>query len=328
MSKYASVTRKAGHLPTFHKGEVTALACSDFQDALSNYFAHKDTAADRQVSIALGCFEDPKINNWTRPTATRDRLRALTFSVFMSEFKKKFLRTDWKETTRKEILSSRMKDTESFDEWSTAVMSLAALLADDPAASAIALDEKRLRHTLEAGMLPDLAHLYTDHATASAIADDKFDDWLRAVTDIDKRRIYDDARISRLLTQSKRKAGSVTDEPERTTKKNKNGPPPSSKPNSAASSTSGASAFCPPLTPDERELLNTNEGCNKCRRFYAGHQAAKCTNGFPDPATYKTLDAAAAAAARKAAKGKAVAVVMHAVDDDNDSDDESEESTS
>ncbi|KAJ7185083.1 hypothetical protein B0H12DRAFT_1040452, partial [Mycena haematopus] len=120
-SKYATVTRKPGHLPTFHKGEVTALACSEFQDALSNYFAHKDTAPERQVSIALGCFEDMKINNWTRPAGTRERLRKLSFTAFMSEFKKKFLRTDWKESTRKEILSSRMKETDSFDTWSTSV---------------------------------------------------------------------------------------------------------------------------------------------------------------------------------------------------------------
>ncbi|KAJ7256133.1 hypothetical protein B0H12DRAFT_1016061 [Mycena haematopus] len=326
-SKYATVTRKPGHLPTFHKGEVTALACSEFQDALCNYFAHKDTAADRQVSIALGCFEDMKINNWTRPAVTRERLRKLTFSAFMSEFKKKFLRADWKESTRKEILSSRMKDTESFDDWSTSVMSLAALLADDPAASTVALDDKRIRHTLEAGMVPDLTHLYSDHATASQIGEDDFDEWLRVVTDIDERRTYDDARIARIL--AKRKAGTGTDDTDRASKKSNKGSAPastSSKPASSASTGSDAKAFCPPLTADERELLNEHDGCNKCRQFYAGHKAGKCTNGFPDPATYKTLTAETAAVARKASKGKAVAVVMPAVEDDEDSDDEDDSS--
>ncbi|KAJ7603429.1 hypothetical protein DFH06DRAFT_914734, partial [Mycena polygramma] len=85
----------------------------------NNYFAHKDTAPERQVAIALGCFEEPKINNWLRPAGTRTRVMKLSFTDFIGELKLKFLRTDWKETTRKEILSSRQKEDETFDEWST-----------------------------------------------------------------------------------------------------------------------------------------------------------------------------------------------------------------
>ncbi|KAJ7640817.1 hypothetical protein DFH06DRAFT_928285, partial [Mycena polygramma] len=87
-------------------GEVTALAISEFQDACNNYFAHKGTDAERQVAIVLGCFEEPKINNWLRPAGTRARIMKLSFLDFIGELKLKFLRSDWKETTRKEILSS------------------------------------------------------------------------------------------------------------------------------------------------------------------------------------------------------------------------------
>ncbi|KAJ6544866.1 hypothetical protein DFH09DRAFT_1088403 [Mycena vulgaris] len=107
-SKFAIVTHHTGKLPTFSKGEVTALACSEFQDTCQNYCAHKDTATDKQVAIVLGCFEDMKVNNWTRPPPTRARLIALKFPEFMIEFRRKFLRPDWQETTRAEVLLSCM----------------------------------------------------------------------------------------------------------------------------------------------------------------------------------------------------------------------------
>jgi hypothetical protein len=53
----------------------------------------------------------------------------------MTEFKTKFLPIDWVEKTRKEVLSSRMSEHQTFDEWSTHVNSLAALLQDDSAAA-------------------------------------------------------------------------------------------------------------------------------------------------------------------------------------------------
>lgn len=43
------------------------------------------------------------------------------------------------------------------------------------------------------------------------------------------------------------------------------------------------------LTDQDRLLLNAHEGCNKCRRFYAGHWADTCPNDYPDPATYQPL---------------------------------------
>ncbi|KAL6306008.1 hypothetical protein BKA93DRAFT_824498 [Sparassis latifolia] len=55
-------------------------------------------------------------------------------------------------------------------------------------------------------------------------------------------------------------------------------------------STSGQSTGkCPPLKDTERQFLYDNEGCLKCRRFFAGHISHDCPNGFPDPSTYKTI---------------------------------------
>ncbi|KAJ7443071.1 hypothetical protein B0H11DRAFT_2251143 [Mycena galericulata] len=227
-----------------------------------------------------------------------------------------------------------MKADETFDEWTTNLQSLAALLADDDSADAgFALDDKRLRHTIEAGMLPDLNRRYTRHATAPKIADDKFDDWLKAVIEIDEVRLYDDERIATLLAEKaekersngggKRKAPSSTvDDADHAPKKPFGD---SRKGNTAASSSTTATFVnCPPLTADERELLRANDGCNKCRRFFVGHQSKSCPNGFPDPANYQTLTQADANRAKTTSKGKAVAVVMPAIDDVDDSEDDDE----
>ncbi|KAJ7648144.1 hypothetical protein B0H17DRAFT_959075 [Mycena rosella] len=114
-SKFTTVTHATSKLPTFHHGEVTPLACSEFQDGCSNYFAHKDTAPAKQVSIILGCFEDMKINNWTHPVNTCRCLTTLAFNEFMTELHQKFLKPDWKEAICKEVLSSRMKETKTLD---------------------------------------------------------------------------------------------------------------------------------------------------------------------------------------------------------------------
>ena len=46
---------------------------------------------------------------------------------------------------------------------------------------------------------------------------------------------------------------------------------------------------CPPLMPDEINLLNKHKGCRKCWCFYMGHRVATCPHGFPDGATYCML---------------------------------------
>ncbi|KAJ7629599.1 hypothetical protein B0H17DRAFT_1150527 [Mycena rosella] len=70
--------------------------------------------------------------------------------------------------------------------------SLTALLSDDANADGVVLDDKRICHMLEAGMLPDLSHRYTKDTTAPKITDDKLDEWLRAVIVINKVCQYKD----------------------------------------------------------------------------------------------------------------------------------------
>jgi hypothetical protein len=58
---------------------------------------------------------------------------------------------------------------------------------------------------------------------------------------------------------------------------------------SAAGGGSLARCGLPKLTQGEKDLLNVNSSCYKCRRFYIGHHADSCPNSFPLAADYKTL---------------------------------------
>jgi hypothetical protein len=62
----------------------------------------------------------------------------------------------------------------------------------------------------------------------------------------------------------------------------------------AASASNGASSMTtvnrlPKMTETERKLLLDNEGCLKCRKFFAGHRSNNCPNGFLNAGTYRTL---------------------------------------
>jgi Reverse transcriptase (RNA-dependent DNA polymerase) len=63
---------------------------------------------------------------------------------------------------------------------------------------------------------------------------------------------------------------------------------PTSTP-SAAGGGSLAHRGLPKLTQGEKDLLNANSSCYKCRRFHVGHRADSCPNGFPSAADYKML---------------------------------------
>jgi hypothetical protein len=63
--------------------------------------------------------------------------------------------------------------------------------------------------------------------------------------------------------------------------------------------TSRTSDRCPPLTSVECALLTEHSGCFRCCRFYAGHIAPACTNGFPAKSTYRPLTETDALAAKR-----------------------------
>ncbi|KAJ6558628.1 hypothetical protein DFH09DRAFT_1317338 [Mycena vulgaris] len=177
-SRDAVITCHTDKLPTFGEGQVTTLACSKFSDSCYNYFALKETASEKQVGIVLGCFEDMKVNNCSRPAHTQMRLIKLLLPEFMIEFCRKFLHTDWEEELCTEVLTSRMKESQSFDKWVTKLESSCALLTDlkDPA-----------------GMVLDLVHLY---AESQAKRIEELGNWLAAVANLDEDHVYKNEKFA------------------------------------------------------------------------------------------------------------------------------------
>ncbi|KAJ6558629.1 hypothetical protein DFH09DRAFT_1317342 [Mycena vulgaris] len=74
-------------LPTLMAGEVSPLACNEFEQACFHYFSQKDTAAEKQVAVILGCFHEPDIQNWLRVPAERTHIITLSFIEFMEELR-------------------------------------------------------------------------------------------------------------------------------------------------------------------------------------------------------------------------------------------------
>ncbi|KAJ6599717.1 hypothetical protein DFH09DRAFT_1355827 [Mycena vulgaris] len=202
-----------------------------------------------------------------------------------------------------------------------------ALLAD----SKDLVEDKTLRHVLEAGMVPDLAHLY---AKSQAKKIEELDDWLAAVADLDEDRVYENEKFARVLeaikASSVKRKCSEDGEHAGSSKKLQTDAvhksnPASNKLSSAASASSSFSKSCPALLPAERDLLAANDGCNRCRRFFVGHRTVNCDGEFPTAENYHTLTQADVNAAAKKGKSKAVAAVMPAIEDDEDSLDSEED---
>ncbi|KAJ7349403.1 hypothetical protein DFH08DRAFT_697561, partial [Mycena albidolilacea] len=291
---YAEVEAHTSRPPVLTKGDITPLVIRDFENAALNWFSIKAVPEAQQVSNILGSFRDPRYIAWLRPSGERSRVKNLSFDDFMSELREKYLPVDWEAVTRNEILSSRMKESQTFDEFYTEIIGLGSLLEGTDSA----LDDTRLRHTLEAGMCADLEVEYREDTVAKAVAHDQMDKWAKEVRRIDEKRIRDLAKQRRIAAEihkaEKRKANTDGDRNSKkpflsSSKANTSIAAPTA-PSTPSASTS-APKGCPKLTDIERALLNEHDGCNKCRRFYAGHRSTNCTNDFPDPATYRTLTA-------------------------------------
>jgi hypothetical protein len=284
---YAEVEHHSSCPPVLTRGDITLLVTRDFENAALNWFALKGVPEASQVANILGCFRDMHHIAWLRPNAECTRVTKLSFNDFMAEFRSKYLPVDWQAMTWNEILSSRMKETQTFDEYFTDVVGLGSLLDGTPAA----LDNPSLHHTLEVGMCADLEVEYC----LDTVAHEKMDEWCREVRRIDEKRIRDIAKQRRITAEihkaEKRKAATDGDcNPKKPFSFSAKGN--TSVTAAAAPSTPSATPKdCPKLTEGERALLNEHDGCNKCCKFYAGHHSNNCTNNFTNAATYCTLTA-------------------------------------
>ncbi|KAJ7717528.1 hypothetical protein DFH07DRAFT_785140 [Mycena maculata] len=307
MPTEATVESNSNKLPTLTAGRVTPLITNKFFFSCANYFhlsALKNAA----------------------------RLSDMPFSNFQLKFKWKFLRVDWEQRTCAEILVSCMKDTKTFSEFSTNVIALNSLLLKTEAY----LNDTRIWHTLEAGMIESLQFIYNKDKAANAIDADELDTWIDTVNSIDEDRAHSLATAHRIAAEealklAKRKAA---DDSERAAKKpfaessrKVNTAPSSAAAGPSTLGTPFVGKKCPKLNDDECKLLIIeNDGCTVCCRVFIGHDHTTCTNGFPSgenyvPVTADTVATAAAACSANKGKAKPIAVVMNPVEDSNNSDD-------
>jgi hypothetical protein len=81
--------------PILSPGSLTIPVLRTFETACRRYFVNKEIAPEDQVGKILYNFEAATVQSWV--LAEEDHLATLTFKVFMTEFKLKFLARSWED---------------------------------------------------------------------------------------------------------------------------------------------------------------------------------------------------------------------------------------
>ncbi|KIJ99028.1 hypothetical protein K443DRAFT_8699 [Laccaria amethystina LaAM-08-1] len=276
MSALATVEPTSAKAPVLTAGDISPAVMMDFENAALDFFVSKSVAPEKQVTMIIPGIKDLRIRDWI--SAEHARLVDLAFSDFMSEMRSNYLHQDWEDQIRNQILTSTLLSSKvSFWNWSQQLLSLNCLLHG----TASAFDDAALHNHLEAHLDEELrARLKHNEARKDKV----LKTWIASVCLIDK--VHANTRPDTLHGPSRR--GNTAQS------------------NATATASSSTSSFVklPPLTDDERTLLNEHSGCTKCHRLYTNHRSQSCPDGFPPGKGYKTLMVADALAVKKA---KAVA---------------------
>jgi hypothetical protein len=266
-------------VPILTAGDISPAVMRQFEHACLNNFIHKKVVPDDQVSLIVGGLMDNRVTDWIG--SDWERIVSLPFVAFMIEFCANYLAEDWEEETLRELLSMT-QGSSSFWDYAVAVQSKNSLLCN----TVSHLPDDKLRHQLGAGMEIRLSKKVSSEKV-NKVAD--FRKWLNEVRRCDEvlraeREEYE--RIAKDNRDSSRRANFVESSSRRFPNNNNT----ASYTSSAASSAPAAPRKqCPKLLDTERKLLNDNERCVKCRRFFVDHRAVNCPNDFPNPVGYKTL---------------------------------------
>jgi hypothetical protein len=131
--------------PVLHPGDITPFVMHEFEDGCVGYFETKEIPEDKRVRKILAGLRDSRIKDWI--STDRNRILALPFDAFMTEFRAAYLDDDWEEAIRRE-LGGMVQGGESFWDYAIAVQAKNSLLASTPSH----LNNDQLRHRLEVGM--------------------------------------------------------------------------------------------------------------------------------------------------------------------------------
>ena len=303
----ATVKFHDGHktAPVLTSGDVSPAIVAQFLEYVNTYFTKAKVLEVDKVKNILTSFHDIKIDNWIKNNRERFIVDTYTFENFTTELRKRFLHPQWENTIVRNVVNSKMSPTESFVDFANRIMQGNNLLIGTESR----LDSNQLRAKLDENMASYLADKIArlcpgDRERITAI--EIFEDWYDEIATIDREATDDLKRIADFAA-------------ERMTKRQRVDPPPplreSRIPNTShhrprypltggnavrpyhaampgptqPNTYSRKRTRCPPLTPEEKELLQKHGGCNKCRKFYVSHSTFQCPDDFPDPETYVAL---------------------------------------
>ena len=287
-------------VPILTAGNISPTIMCQFEHTCKNYFTHKKIITDDQVSLIIGGILDDRVTDWI--IAEHERLIALSFNVFMTDFRQNYLAEDWEEDTLQELLSMS-QGTNSFWDYTVTVQSKNALLHGTTSH----LPDDKLRHQIGAGMEVHLSKKVSLEKLNKIL---DFRKWLNEV-----KRCDDVLRAEReeyeCITKENRdmsRRSNYASKPSFCRPPSNNNNSSQTAPFASTTNIPVARKQCPKLLDSKCKPLNKNEGCLKCRRFFIEHRTANCPNDFPNPAMYKSLTQSDADRVKRSC-GKGIAAV-------------------
>jgi hypothetical protein len=287
-------------------GSLTIPVLRTFETACHHYFANKEIAAEDQVGKILYNFESATVQSWV--LAEKERLSALTFRVFMTKFKLKFLVRSWEDELIQDQITCQ--STTPFLTWINKVHNANNEL--HATGSSYYIEPSDLCKHLVPCLSPALKRLYNGNngvppgATVGMLdAIMALEDWQERVCllkqDLDTRRSQwvMDTKKPRTTTATPVMAPAIT------------------------VSTSNAYQLppIPRLTNEEKTLLLMYLSCFKCRTFYARHISPNCKVTRCTLETCKNMTPEGAAKAKAAFKKRKTATVIVVVFEESDDED-------
>ena len=301
MLSYATIVHSnVTQPPQMTDGTITPGVIQEFKQCTKCFFLNAKGGITEQQKVIrlLGCFANPLVRDWI--AMKHATLGALTFTKFMEAFRKCWLPSNWEDTTKSKILSSRLEpNKENFETWVLRMQKLNVALRGTTSY----MEDKALRTHLASNLDEEFKYKMD---RADPCKDEDLTKWIEAIATVDRERQYDRKRLNDHLDNFLRTHKRPYLAPHST---------PSSDTTSTQGSSSSASSspYPPRLTEEERRLLQEHEGCFKCRTFYAGHHQASCTTTISGKG-YKTLTAQDALRA-KAQKNSRRSTTMGVVSD-------------
>ena len=189
--------------PTLGPGKITPAILIEWEENAQHFFTKDRMDPQNQVTAVLSSFTHPSIKNWIAMNKNELHDEEYTFDMFIMDLRKNFLDPQWINQILRNVIYTRMAETENFESYANHVLSGNNLLAG----TENHLPKPILRDTIE-NHLAEYLSLKIDSLPSSEcehmIQLENLDDWL-----IFMRRLDDSARaeLQRYKNLTTRKRG-------------------------------------------------------------------------------------------------------------------------